>query len=255
MQKRCWFVGIFAAAMMLFGEMLYATSASAGVCDTSVPTQSRFDGLGYSGSVAYEGASATIVTRIHYQCSGDATATNRTSAWAMIADNSPDQNLAQAGLIRLGQWSETHQFWETNYVDGSGNHQTFNYNPTGSTPGDMHDYEIHYVVACSCFHLDIDGTQKLATTWSPYQKWGSQPWAPQWFGETKYADSEIPGTSSVKENFTLLKVQRMANHGIDDVTCSFTMATINSLSSVWGHSTWSSSCPNYSIWQINGGGT
>src|SRR5439155_26901019 len=142
-----------------------------------------------------EGASANITVRNAWLCTSDTSGNNLSTAWSMIASGNA-RGWAQTGFLRSGPVGEAHFAQQS--PDGNSWSTVF-----GSQVGDgevHHDWQ-QYDGACGCIHSNIDVTRFMDSTFNPKAGWWQYPFSPQFFGETKYLESNMPGWSTCQTTF------------------------------------------------------
>lgn len=91
----------------------------------------------------------------------------------------------------------------TSCTTGAEDFCTYFWTITNPSPGSTTQYEDALCRAClngqGAIQSKIAGNLMYTTRWSPRTtgNW-TEPYVPQWFGETYYASSDIPGTSSAR---------------------------------------------------------
>jgi hypothetical protein len=156
--------------------------------------------------VGYEGTSANIVNQFGAVCDtdqgqytgGQYLPVNTSSAWSMIGDGYAGGGIAQSGFFR---WygSPDHFFAE----DAIGLTQ---YLTVGVAPSynERHHYWEQYDPGCSCIREIVDLT--IFQNDYAWPQWHT-PWYSQWFGETHYTASDMPGTPSALTLYSGLQGQ------------------------------------------------
>jgi hypothetical protein len=216
------------AVAALFGSAsFFSVPAEAAVAQCGAAS-AYYDGYQQAPSTyGFEGARANIVSRAAALCTsdkgkrqGNSAPTNYSDEWTMIANgNATADGWAQSGIETdygfTGMYGFAQQF--------QGNHGSMQTIYAGSaTPtGQTHLYTQWWDPACSCFHSDVDTTVYLASTWDPYASW-SEPFAPQFFGETGYLADDIAGTSAAPTQFTSLGGERGDNDQWEAYPCILT---------------------------------
>lgn len=201
---------------LLAGVGLVATSI---VAPGAVPqAKAALPGCGALGNqhVGYErngyrGTSARIVVRNPALCLSEARPDfNFSNAWSMVASapTDPTRGYAQVGYMRQRD-GVVRDFWEYD-PDGTGPigrtrlHTTL----TPRADGEEHQYWVKYETlnACNCLQLIVDGTVYVNTPFNPFTTF-TQPFANQWFGETTFCESDVPGRPGTTARFSQLQIQ------------------------------------------------
>jgi hypothetical protein len=112
--------------------------------------------------------------------------------------------------------------------------------------------------SCNCVHSNIDGNVEIATTFNPFSAW-MWPFSPQFFGEARYKQNDMPGNSSNPTYFTNPQYQSTTNDNFYGYGCN-TLAKHNDLAGYTrsdGESWYdqvTSNCPNFKIYTDAAGG-
>lgn len=190
----------------------------------------------------FTGASSYIVVRDGANCTGVNGAGNFTNAWVMIAGPG-SRDWGQVGFERTAGFNGLRWFAQfssngglaTRYSTGSVNNQI----------GVRHTFRVLYYADCRCLRANIDGSVGwYSSSFDPKQVWGAQPWSPQFFAETGYLQSDVPGRQSTPTAYSALGAQRFDNGQLMGMPCILSAATDNP--SRWGRT--SSSCTAFTVW-------
>jgi hypothetical protein len=248
------FLLIVAVCLALVLVIYLAGTARAEVytCGASGDPQSNyFDGYyDATGGHAHEGAYATIVTRYGAVCDTRTGQGNFTSAWAMLAGPSASDYI-QSGFDR---WygSCTYYFAEASapsqsYFDQKYGSSCLSY---GATTG----YAEQYGSGNHVEYAKIGGTVWITTPFNPYSVWSS--FYPEFFGETVWKESDMPGNSASPTSFNSVQYQSSSTHNFVGFGCSLTKS--NDLTGVtrsdgesWYDRT--TSCPSFNIYTDTAG--
>lgn len=184
----------------------------------------------------YEGASTYIVTREGLVCDTNTSSSNFATGWSMIAAGN-GSGWAQSGYFR--SYGSSITYFSQIASDSTHFQTVFRYNPIlGST----HAYRSLYWSGCGCIQTTVDSTVFQQSTFNPYGRW-SFPFVPQFFGETAYRESDMPGLSSSPMTFWGLGVQRYT----DDVLVSIPCILLSRVDSTrWGLSP--SGCTAFNVY-------
>lgn len=197
-------------------------AASTGACASALSNYFR-GYLRVPGSVQPTGSSANVIVRTSDQCDNANPASYRFStAWTMIAGGSG--GYAQTGFMRYAG-ARTKNFAEYN-PGGSGSTFTRVFGNANLVSGDLYHYWQLYSTNCppleaggpnrSCIVLKVNDATLSYTNFNPYSAW-STPFSNQYFGETTYQESTIPGTSAVPTDFN--NAQWLTPLGWQDLNC------------------------------------
>lgn len=183
---------------------------------------SRHDGAETSRQNAIWGSRSDIEYDTPAICGSDAIFS---IAWAMVNGrntNCGDVGWAQTGYgnfaseafpVHTGYW-EWGQTWT-----GCANLENYWRNhPSGATK----TYNAQYKSGDGHLHLIIDGDQFGETGWNPTNLWAGD-WQSEFFGETKFAQSDVPGT--VGDPVAFLNNEKL----VRDVSGDFHWAKIHDL--------------------------
>jgi hypothetical protein len=122
--------------------------------------------------------------------------------------------------------------------------------------GDQHLYQEKYgsstQFGCgnssSCLAMRVDGDTNATTDFDPNGLW-SGPWINQYYGETLYAGSDVPGNSANHTDYHLMKIQRSSDPN-DYVSQPCDMRVSNSFPTRWTNLT--HACDTRAIWTYAG---
>lgn len=164
-----------------------------------------FDGMARFGAW-YMGSQAYIKTRWGFVCDTDTDPiSNFTNSWSMIASGAFN-GWAQSGFER--GYGGSLRFFAQQYNGATGSLQTVYGGLTQA--GEVHRYWQQTLNDCPglawCIHSNIDLTRFLTSTFNPFTYW-VQPFSQQFFGETAYRESDMPGRSSSRTSFSDIQVQ------------------------------------------------
>jgi hypothetical protein len=123
----------------------------------------------------------------------------------MIASYQGLGGYAQAGYF-MWPGSVINNFWEYNQNGGI----YFRGFSGTVADGEEHRYWENYEPLCTCEQMIVDLTVMASTPWSPFTVWMT-PFSPQWFGETKYCESDVPGAPGVDARYSELGVQNQSD--------------------------------------------
>lgn len=165
----------------------------------------NFDGMLHSGD-SIEGVSAMITSRTGGVCNTDTNPLNNfTNAWSMVA-SSNGLNWVQSGYER-GYGTAVRHFsqvmsqnpYQFSTIYGS----YFPYN-------EDHRYWQQYDPATGRILSNVDTTNFLVTQFRPLNYWPT-PFQSQFFGEVRYLQSDVVGTTALKAGFWNIQTQRYDN--------------------------------------------
>lgn len=135
------------------------------------------------------GAGANISTHVPWLCTTNDTSSD-VSVWAMIAGGG-NSEYAQAGYGR--HYGQSTVYYFTEYDQNSSTapvHKEYG-SPGGGT---THNYYAAYGQQNGYAIMMIDNSVGDITNFNPSLYW-SEPWSPEWEGETHDAGDDMPGTS------------------------------------------------------------
>jgi len=201
--------GLLVAILRIFSPQ--ASSAEINDCGS---LGNRFDGYAtYPTGVpasAIKGSAATLLVRFGAVCNTDQSQnpfpSNFSTAWVMVADNLGGPGYSQSGHFR---WygSAIYPFAETN--PGSGFSRVIDY-ARPITPGTAHTAKTGFTTSCAavpaCFKNYWDGQFLSQSLFNPNTQF-TFPFSAQFFGETTYAESDVPGSATAPEVFGGVQTQ------------------------------------------------
>lgn len=192
--------------------VLTPVSATAGICSVK---SNYFDGAAaFTPNPPIEGVHAALTTQTGFVCSGDYD--QFTTAWVMVASRNGDGGYSQAGFFFQPSTQCNNPYAE--------------YNPTGAgyaftrvvhteycyRNGSLLRPEVRFVYrgdTCTfntCLLNLIDGV-KMSTTNFDILGTFMTPYSPQFYGETRYRESNVPGSASAPTQYTEMSVQRFSD--------------------------------------------
>lgn len=202
-----------ALAIALAAPMGLATAAHAEVytCGTHGNLHDGY-GNGSNDSNSWEGTSATIVVRHGSVCDTDTSSNNTSSAWTMVnAFNTA--GWAQSGYIR---WYGSSIYHFAQYRRNSSTAWVTKIGSTALTAGSSYKYWQQSIYNSSAgqwqIRDNVNSTVLLQTNFNTFSYW-NEPFSVQWSGETDYAQSDVPGSSSATAKFSNMQVQRYSDDG------------------------------------------
>jgi hypothetical protein len=168
-----------------------------------------------------EGIGATNRVRLPAICSGDLSANS--VAWVMIADRTAYARWAQVGYWtdairctqRFSQWTSSPNVRRTDFRPASNG-------VTCITAGSDLQFLVRYTGSAGPYPPCNGGLSMTAQGWgtiatTPFDPWCTYysdgqwqgPWSfePQYFGETNYGESDVPGLPGAVANFFSLLIQ------------------------------------------------
>lgn len=230
------------------GFVSYAPSAQSAIYQCGPGPTNRFDGyIAPQAPQAWqytEGASADIVVHFASVCTTDNSNYNFTTAWTMISDVVGVSSYAQSGFMRF--WGDATM---RHFVEYRRNANTAFVRTVCFTQAcllqdpSVYQYWIAYQPACGpCIQMFYNGTILNSTPFNPYTSW-TQPFRPQFFGETTYLESDVPGSYAAPSEFRNLLVQRTSDDGWGAAWCYLTPRKDTSR---WGLN--ADSCTHFWIW-------
>lgn len=155
------------------------------------------------GTVQNNGSTSNVIVRTSDQCTNSAPSYNRFStAWSMLAGGGGGDGYAQTGFMKY-EGAHTRNFAEYSQNSPGTFYRVFG--NANLLDGDLYHYWQLYSTNCppleaggqarSCIVLKINSATISYTNFNPYSSWAS-PFNNQYFGETTYQESRIPGTVS-----------------------------------------------------------
>ena len=200
-------VGLAVVALLGVGLAACAPLPPPGPCGVFY-SNSKFDGWGVSPYLSYvrtneyEGAAANITVRNALLCTTDTSEANNSSAWSMITDF---RGWAQTGFLRAGPIGEAHFAQQS--LDGTSWSTVFG---SQVADGEVHHDWQQYDGGCGCIHSNVDVTRFMDSTFNPKLSW-VYPYGAEFFGETKYLETNMPGWNTSQTTFSGLQVQNFSN--------------------------------------------
>lgn len=203
-----------ALASLLVAACLMSPSSAESATTDCGSQLTQFTGYGYYlGSPSYVGTRASIVARNMALCS---TVTdphfNFTYTWVMIANFDGTSGWAQSGFYRGYGQSAVHAVEDN--PDGTFLPPRRRYigHPVYGT---AYNYEVRPGTSAECLSQPggvvncmvelVQGTIYQATNFAPSSRW-TTPYANEYFGETKFPGSDMPGTSTARTTFSSIDV-------------------------------------------------
>lgn len=243
-----------AAALMSVMTLSTSTATSASAASTNCGTVGNyFDGIYFEPATVghnTRGVIAQLLVRPSASCTTDGTDFNFTNAWTMIAGNQPLQHV-QSGFVRRTPTSFTQSFSQ---AARSANDVETTYVNTQLFEGARLPYEqqVRTSTLCQggaarCVFSYSNGSATLISNWDPLTSWNG-PFEVQYAGETGYRESDIPGRSTNRTEFTGMKYYTgEGGTGVVTQPCGAT-AVINSTR--WGQDR--PACDQMRVWTATG---
>jgi hypothetical protein len=206
---------IFSRFMVVAAFCIVAPFLSVPAVDAALATcgvgGNWFDGKDqsvYTNGNYYEGVSAVITSRIGLVCDSDTSNSNNFSnAWSMIANGeSASGGWVQTGYIRGygGHIYHFGQVWDG--IAPFSTHSATRYGASALASGERHRYWQQWSSSCYCELAMIDVTQWIKTTWNPFGTW-TTPFEMQFEAETRYRESDVPGTPAAPAQWDTMQAQ------------------------------------------------
>lgn len=166
----------------------------------------HFDGASVYPTTAYMNlAEADIDKQAPELCSSVTTSTNSVVWWSMIAGRSPaDAGWAQVGYLKNATSTDVVYFYQWMKLTGS----TIHTDLFGSPATGSHTFTVARTNSASCLSstyclvMKVDGVASGLdpfTSFDPHLAWNSS--SADFFGETAYPGSDVPGVTSNKARF------------------------------------------------------
>jgi len=192
--------------MAVIGVVVAPLQAGAeiGTCGTK---SNYWDGISAQPvSGAFEGASAMITNETSQVCDTDTSQDNYTLASTYFADYQVS-SWVQSGFIRWYN-APTYGWFFGQVWDTYDNYKHTAYSGAAISGVETHHFWEEWRSSCSCVYALIDGDTGYAHTMeNPNTKWTKTPLFAEWFGETTYLESDVPGYAATQTAFTQIRVQ------------------------------------------------
>lgn len=213
------------ALMILLFASGVPTAGPAEAAGTCAVKDNYFNGFLHDRNTGYnfEGASGFIVVRDGGLCGGVTGPGNFVNSWVMIAGST------YAGWSQVGFWREPGQplRWFSQ-EHGAGILQTrFSTFNIGGEIGVKHMFRVLWINECSCLRTYIDTYLWSTAPFNPFigsSGWGATPWVPQFFGETTYLASDVPGQPWGHTDFSALGAQRVSDEVVVQMPCTMLLS-------------------------------
>lgn len=224
--------------------------AQLATCGTPGNWFDGFVGFPTSSDRHYEGVRAVLTVQSAQVCDSDHSVFNYSSngqptplgnftyAWSMITDPTSG-GWVQSGYFRSYNQSLTN-FSQVN--DGHG--YLHNAYTAGPAVGSTHTYWQQYVPGGG-IRSNVDTTILQTTPFNPFSQWSNGDWSPQFLNETRYRESDVPGTTGSHMHWSGLQVQRFSDDAFVDVPCDL-LTSPSDDSARWALQ--STGCTSFDIW-------
>lgn len=201
-------ISVMAVMMVTASPHAIPVKAAGSVCD-AYHGPGYFDGFEYDWRKDptpqyYEGAAADITSTNSHQCPADPSYNyyNLTAQWVMIANGSSTnygQGYVQSGFItRAGGVC---QRWFSQIAIGNEINPAYQQSECQPADGSTHYYAEVYTPSCLCIRSFVNDGRLLQSTWfNPFNAW-TTPFSTNFYGETKYIQSDMPGTAAAPTTF------------------------------------------------------
>lgn len=224
-------VGILAVVSTML--VISAPSAAAASCSPAQNLQVGYSTVywPHAQSMRYEGAMASILDRGGYVlCTTDPSpGVNFSTSWVMIQGGN---GYAQSGTMYRWGYGTCVKRWAEQAAPGGG-FQDF-YVGGCSNVGETHRYweQSYYTGSAWVIRSNIDTTVIRQSTFSPYSWSGTLNVT--FFSETYHEESNVPGSASSRQDWSLMQVQNYANDGWYTTCSNANMGVGNSNATSWG---------------------
>jgi hypothetical protein len=204
-------LAVLTCACVTFSTLTPPAHAEIYTCGTG--PKSVFDGYTNASNDpnSYEGTSATIVVRRGAVCDTDTSSGNISIAWTMIASNGGTGGWAQSGYYR---WYGSSIYHFAQFRQTTSSKLYTKIGTTALTAGSAYRYwqQTLYNSTAGQWQIrdNVNSTILLQTNFNTFTAW-TTPLSVQFEGETKYAASDVPGSSSAPASFTGMQVQRYSD--------------------------------------------
>jgi hypothetical protein len=239
--SRC--TAITAAAVLVVAFLMAFADRSAAATTCNGDNKSLFDGYAdFNAPAWYEGVSAYVVPRDGTACSesGGPGGDGDVAGWVMIAGRG-SSTYAQVGFTKnVGypmRWFAQFNNGGSQFTDRTMYNSTFV----------RHTFRVLWNSTTGVFDANIDSTHFSSSTFNPFvigSPWGIGTWTPEYEDEGKDADSDVPGTSGARVQFTSVGVQRFSDNALISQPCG--MNVTDDVPSRWHHA--ASSCTAFDLW-------
>jgi hypothetical protein len=210
---------------------------------------SWFDGYFYAyGSGNNEGSYANVAARYGAVCDTDTNPShNFVEAWAMVAGRDT-QGYVQTGYTR-GYNQCTVLFGQVRQNDTFTPQSKYGTSCI-ATDGTTYGFGERYGPTCGCEYAKINGNVWMTTSWNPYSYWAT-PFAPEFFGEATYRESDMPGNAANPTSFTGLQGQDASTDNFYNIGCNVLTKQNDWLANRGDGESWYdriTSCPSFNIY-------
>jgi hypothetical protein len=233
--------------LLAAGRFTPVSSAEVFTCGATAPDNYHDGYFQAYNTQSFEGARADLTTQYGAVCDTHTTMGNFTNAYAMIASDLGVNGYGQAGYIR---WYNHCTVYFAQQFDGGTDLQT-NYGSSCLTDGNTHSYINRWNPDCHCLKSNVDSTTFLTSTWNPYDVWVF-PFSPQFQGEARYLESDMPGNAANLTLYSSIQGQSSSDDSWQSYPCaSLTKANDGSATRSDGEKWWDSQktpCPNFVIY-------
>jgi hypothetical protein len=159
------------------------------------------------------------------------------AAWSMETGNAASDGYAQAGYGNFQGSYVVFSQWTVLY---SGPYHTKYF----AAPSGTAQYWVSYNFSNGHLYMNKGVTTLDQTTFDPAVSW-TGPWIPEFFGETKHCESDVPGVAGNRVAYT--SVQKMARDGTWSSISSLSLPSPNCTSSRY-HRNWSVQPTSFQIY-------
>lgn len=242
------------AAVTTVVALTTATAPTASAALSTCGTASNyFDGIYFEPATVghnTRGVIGQLLVRPSASCTTVSTDQNLTNAWTMIAGAASLQ-WVQSGFIRKNPTSFTQSFSQA-ARSASDVETTFVNTQLFEGARIPYEQQVRTSSLCQggstrCVFSYANGSAILISNWDPLTSWNG-PFEVQYAGETGYAESDIPGRTTNKTEFTGLKYYTgEAGTGVVNQPCGAT-AVISS--NRWGQDR--PACDQMRVWTATG---
>lgn len=203
-----WVIALLAAFPLVVlapGEAL----AQIPICGTN---QQFLDGFAsFDSPNRVEGVRANLTARRGALCDTDQRPDfNFSTSWVLLVGGNGSSGYAQSGYF--ARYGQPLRYFAEYDADGVGVGANFVRVFDAEVPlGSVHTPWVQYVSGSYNLRLNYDTTILLITPFNPFVNW-PQPFSPQFLGETRYQESDMPGTVGARAAYRTVQVQRFDNN-------------------------------------------
>lgn len=243
---RVWLLALTLGLCWAVVDVPRASAATACPHPQVNPPSNYFDGFYQRGRPEWRfiGSSSYIVVQDGALCTGLGGIGNFTNSWVMIAGSGANYDWGQVGFERTSGYAPQTLRWFAQFADDGRLSTRYSTGSVTNQIGVRHAFRVLWSAACNCLEARIDQFVWFRSNFNPKIRWNAQPWSPQFFAETGHLQTDVPGRSATRTQWSAMGAQRLDNGQLMGMPCI--LSGENQNPSRWGIA--AAGCTSFSVW-------